>query len=366
VHVHRSGSNSLQGQSALIEKSMAFPVLDIRSFSLRNVHNVGSDMEQQIPTQSEIPTRIHSPEEECARGPACWLWDYLRRSSASGFLLPLSGGADSAAVAAIVRVMCSMVAEEVIFYRNKQVAADVDRLFGKIDPSIKFLVTRSMSLTAQAQALVDFEGIEATDEDSLPSLTDKLCHQILHTVYLGSANSSWNTQDRANRLAKSIDSYHNTLFIDEIVASILKVFSLLTGRIPHFECQGGTMTEDLALQNIQARIRMVLSYLCAQLFPWLRGSNGFLLVLSSANVDEALRGYMTKYDCSSADLNPIGGMCKGDLNRMLCWVAEKYHLGVLSEIAAAAPSVSLLCDLEDLTNTLLFRRLSYAPLPPII
>ena len=28
-----------------------------------------------------------------------------------------------------------------------------------------------------------------------------------------------------------------------------------------------------------------------------------LLVLGSANVDEALRGYMTKYDCSSADLN---------------------------------------------------------------
>ena len=27
----------------------------------------------------------------------------------------------------------------------------------------------------------------------------------------------------------------------------------------------------------------------------------------SANVDEALRGYYTKYDCSAADVNPIGG-----------------------------------------------------------
>lgn len=27
----------------------------------------------------------------------------------------------------------------------------------------------------------------------------------------------------------------------------------------------------------------------------------------SANVDEALRGYYTKYDCSAADINPIGG-----------------------------------------------------------
>ena len=42
-------------------------------------------------------------------GPACWLWDYLRRSGASGFLLPLSGGADSSAVAAIVASMCRLV-----------------------------------------------------------------------------------------------------------------------------------------------------------------------------------------------------------------------------------------------------------------
>ncbi|CAM9902890.1 unnamed protein product, partial [Choristocarpus tenellus] len=55
------------------------------------------------------PLRIHSPEEECALGPACWLWDYLRRSGASGFFLPLSGGADSSSVAAIVGVMCKSV-----------------------------------------------------------------------------------------------------------------------------------------------------------------------------------------------------------------------------------------------------------------
>jgi len=34
------------------------------------------------------------------------------------------------------------------------------------------------------------------------------------------------------------------------------------------------------------------------------------LVLSSANLDESLRGYFTKYDCSSADLNPIGSISK--------------------------------------------------------
>jgi hypothetical protein len=43
-----------------------------------------------------------------------------------------------------------------------------------------------------------------------------------------------------------------------------------------------------------------------QLRPWTRKRSGFLLVLGSANVDEGLRGYLTKYDCSSADINPIG------------------------------------------------------------
>ena len=34
-----------------------------------------------VPTQP-VPARLHSPEEECGMGPACWLWDYLRRSGA--------------------------------------------------------------------------------------------------------------------------------------------------------------------------------------------------------------------------------------------------------------------------------------------
>ena len=75
----------------------------------------------------------------------------------------------------------------------------------------------------------------------------------------------------------------------------------MTGRTPRFLSRGGALAEDLALQNIQARLRMVLSYLLAQLLPWVRGRDGFLLVLGSANVDEGLRGYLTKYDCSSSD-----------------------------------------------------------------
>lgn len=72
------------------------------------------------------------------------------------------------------------------------------------------------------------------------------------------------------------------------------------------QSDGGSHAENLALQNIQARLRMVLAFFLAQLMPWVRGKQGFQLVLGTANVDEGLRGYLTKYDCSSADLNPIG------------------------------------------------------------
>ena len=165
---------------------------------------------------------------------------------------------------------------------------------------------------------------------------------MLHTVYLGTTNSSINTQDRAKRLSGAIHSYHHSFAIDDVVSAVLRVFSAFSGKTPKFVSQGGTMTEDLALQNIQARLRMVMSYLCAQLFPWLRGNKGYLLVLSSGNVDEALRGYMTKYDCSSGDVNPIGGISKGDLKRMLTFVANKHSLPVLDEIAHATPTVSTL------------------------
>jgi hypothetical protein len=57
---------------------------------------------------------------------------------------------------------------------------------------------------------------------------------------------------------------------------------------------GGSNIENLGLQNIQARIRMVLAFMLASLLPWVHSKPGFYLVLGSSNVDEALRGYLTK------------------------------------------------------------------------
>jgi hypothetical protein len=64
------------------------------------------------------PTRpkevvYYLPEEEIAYGPACYLWDYLRRSKQAGFFLPLSGGIDSCAIALIVHSMTRLVFEAI-------------------------------------------------------------------------------------------------------------------------------------------------------------------------------------------------------------------------------------------------------------
>lgn len=39
---------------------------------------------------------------------------------------------------------------------------------------------------------------------------------------------------------------------------------------------------------------MVLAFMLASLLPWVHNKPGFFLVLGSSNVDEGLRGYLTK------------------------------------------------------------------------
>ena len=78
-----------------------------RSLDEAAPNSLGSGAMKRIPEPTApIQARIHTPEEEIGLGPACWLWDYLRRSGAGGYFLPLSGGADSSSTAAIVGLMC--------------------------------------------------------------------------------------------------------------------------------------------------------------------------------------------------------------------------------------------------------------------
>ncbi|KAH9261958.1 NAD+ synthetase [Batrachochytrium salamandrivorans] len=215
------------------------------------------------------PVAYHSPSEEIRLGPACWLWDYIRRTQSGGYFLPLSGGIDSCSSALIVYSMCEL-------------------------------------------------------------------------VHAGTAEISDETRARALRLAQRIGSYHLSVSIDTGVDAILGIFQAATLTIPKFRVYGGSVRENIALQNIQARLRMVISYLFAQLLPWTRDRRASLLVLGSANVDEMLRGYLTKYDCSSADINPLGGISKVDLvefvRHMSCAIPE---FGILTEFLDAPPTAEL-------------------------
>ncbi len=85
------------------------------------------DADPSLAPSDVLEPRYHAPEEEIALGPACWLWDYLRRSGAAGFFLPLSGGIDSCATAVIVHSMCREVIKAVS-EGNEQVIKDVRRL----------------------------------------------------------------------------------------------------------------------------------------------------------------------------------------------------------------------------------------------
>jgi NAD+ synthase (glutamine-hydrolysing) len=40
----------------------------------------------------------------------------------------------------------------------------------------------------------------------------------------------------------------------------------------------------------------------------------------------SLRGYFTKYDCSSADINPIGGISKTDLRKFIAYAQKEFGM----------------------------------------
>ncbi|XP_078271653.1 glutamine-dependent NAD(+) synthetase isoform X2 [Rhinoraja longicauda] len=261
-----------------------------------------------VPCVQPIQIRFHTPEEEISLGPACWLWDYLRRSSQAGFFLPLSGGIDSSAAACVVYSMCRQVCFAAS-NGNEQVLEDARRI--------------------------------VNDHSYVPKDPRDFCRRVFTTCYMASENSSQDTCKRAKELAEQIGSHHINLNIDPAVKAMMMIFTLVTGKVPQFTVHGGCSRENLALQNLQARIRMVLAYLFAQLSLWTSGKPGGLLVLGSANVDESLRGYLTKYDCSSADINPIGGISKADLRNLIQYCIENFQLTALRSIMSAPPTAEL-------------------------
>ncbi|KAF1814310.1 putative glutamine dependent NAD+ synthetase [Eremomyces bilateralis CBS 781.70] len=270
-----------------------------------------ADLDVSLGPSPAIEPRFHAPEEEIAYVGGCYLWDYLRRCGAAGYLCPLSGGIDSASTSTMVYGMCSLVMDA-IRAGEEQVIADVKRV--------------------------------ARYSDKLPETPQELCNQLFHTVYMGmSKQSSEETRQRAKDLSDAIGSYHVDLDIDQVYEAQRNLVVNALNFEPKFKVEGGSSAENIMLQNIQARSRMVTAYEFAQILPTTRNrpGGGSLLVLGSANVGESLRGYLTKYDCSSADINPIGGIDKSDLKRFMAWAETSFGIPVLHDFLTATPTAEL-------------------------
>jgi len=235
-----------------------------------------------------------------------WIWDYLRRSGAIGFFIALSGGADSSCCSTLVHLLSERLLEQ-FKNKNETIVNELHRI--------------------------------SNDPHFTPENAKQITHLLLHTAYLGTVNSSKETRDRAQHVADAFGVKHIDGTIDDAVEGIKKAAKEMTGFEPRFEEMGGSKSEDLALQNVQARTRLIISYFVAQVLPNITKRKGFFLVMATGNGDECIRGYFTKYDNSSGDLDPIGSWSKSYVNAVLEGWSEKYP--ILKEVRGATPSAEL-------------------------
>lgn len=60
---------------------------------------------------------------------------------------------------------------------------------------------------------------------------------------------------------------------------------------------------------------------------------------------------MTKYDCSSADINPIGSIDKAALRSFIAWAQVEYGMPCLEDFLTATPTAELEPVTEDYTQS---------------
>ncbi|MCP4695534.1 MAG: NAD(+) synthase [Gammaproteobacteria bacterium] len=232
-------------------------------------------------------------EEEFARAVSLGLFDYLRKSRSHGFVLSLSGGADSAAIACLVRLMVELGVKELGMARFQ---AKLARPF--------------------------------TEETEISGLVRRL----LACAYQATKNSSKITRDAARAVAEAIGADFMELDIEHLVKGYVDLIAAGTGHELTWE------QDDLALQNIQARARS----------PgiWLLANIRNALLLATGNRSEAAVGYTTMDGDSSGGLSPLAGIDKDFLRQWLCWLEQEGLEGIgpipaLSAINCQHPTAEL-------------------------
>jgi NAD+ synthase (glutamine-hydrolysing) len=225
------------------------------------------------------------------------LFDYLRKSFSKGFVLSLSGGADSSACAVMV---------------SEMVKKGIDEL------GIEVFLTK---LNIDNLRLEELSGLNK--EDQARTVTGK----ILITAYQGTKNSGNETLNSARELAQSIGAtfYHWT--VDEEINNYVETVESCLGRKLNWK------QDDIALQNIQARSRAPVIWMLANLFN--------ALLITTSNRSEGDVGYATMDGDTAGSIAPIAGVDKDFIRKWLIW-AEKY-LGQkgLSPVNSLTPTAEL-------------------------
>ncbi|MEM6654806.1 MAG: NAD(+) synthase, partial [Planctomycetota bacterium] len=253
------------------------------------------------------PTSRSLPQvEEFSRAVPLALFDYLRRSRSQGFVVSLSGGADSSAVAVMVHLMCRLSIGEI----GSQAFAE--RL-GNI---------RGMREAAESL------GSGAPVEQAARALTGPL----LACVYQATRNSSDTTRRSAETVADAIGAEFLEWSVDPMVDGYIKTVSQQIGRELTWE------SDDITLQNIQCRARGPGVWMIANL----RGA----LLLATSNRSEAAVGYTTMDGDTCGGLSPLAGIDKDFLREWLRWMETEGPAGVgpipaLSAVNQQQPTAEL-------------------------
>ena len=242
--------------------------------------------------------------EEFARAVPLALYDYLRKSRAGGLVVSLSGGADSSSVVTMIWLM--------VEFGVAEVGRDV------------FL-----------QKLSHIEGLEEATDNA------DIVRRLLTCVYQATRNSGDVTRNAASDVASAIGAEFLEWNVDAMVDGYVDIVSQAVNRKLSWE------SDDVALQNIQARVRGPGAWLLANL----RGS----LLLATSNRSEAAVGYATMDGDTCGGLAPITGIDKAYLLEWLQWMEKTGPLGVgplavLSVVNAQQPTAELRPPTENQTD----------------
>ncbi len=205
--------------------------------------------------------------EEFSRVIALALFDYLRKSYSGGFVVSLSGGADSAAVAVLVRLM--------------------------------------VDLGCECLGVEGFKKkLSHISWDERP-----LTNQLLDCVYQATTNSSETTRHAAETVAHALQAGYQEWNVDALVKGYQSMVEQTFGRTLDWQ------QDDIPLQNIQARTRAP--------GVWLLTNLRNALLLSTSNRSEAAVGYATMDGDTCGGLSPVSGIDKAFLRNWLVWMEKE-------------------------------------------